>query len=94
MTLRISRRQLLGGAAPVAAISDRCFAVEGIYCRSCGDVCAERAIGFTLLPGGRAVAAVDPDLCTGCGDCAPVCPASAISLPHAPRTASTEAANV
>jgi len=99
MPANLSRRRFLGGADPaengavVALVSDDCFSARGIYCRSCGDVCPERAIHFTLQTGGRATVAVDPEHCTACGDCAPVCPAAAISVPPAARPGNSEASH-
>lgn len=100
MPTNLSRRRFLGGADPaengaaVAVVSDGCFAAKGIYCRSCGDACAERAIRFSPQPGGRTAVVVDAELCTACGDCAPVCPASAISIPRAARSRTMEARHV
>ena len=37
-----------------------------------------------------ATVAVDPELCTACGDCAPICPVSAISIPRVVRTKTSE----
>lgn len=97
MSAVMSRRRFLGGADPaeggalIAAVSDACFAAKGIYCRSCGDLCAEHAIRFTLQTGGRALVSVDAERCTACGDCAPACPAAAISVPCAARVKQKEA---
>jgi NAD-dependent dihydropyrimidine dehydrogenase PreA subunit len=99
MSASMSRRRFLGGADPaengeaVAVVSEGCFAAKGIYCRSCGDICPERAIRFNLQTGGRATVAIDAELCTACGDCAPVCPASAISIPHVARPQTPEASH-
>jgi len=96
MPANMSRRRFIGGADPaengaaVAVVSDGCFAAKGIYCRSCGDICAERAIRFTLQTGGRATVAIDAELCTACGDCAPICPAAAISIPRVARSQTPE----
>lgn len=96
MPAMISRRGFFRGAsaaergAPVAAIAESCFAVRGVYCRSCADSCDERAIVFTLQKGGRAIVSVNAELCSGCGECAAICPASAISAPRAAKTSAME----
>lgn len=92
MTSSISRRQFLTGrlrgpAAPAdparprtALIASTCLARNRIVCRNCGEVCAPRAIRFTVAAGGIAAPDVDPRACTGCGDCVPACPVDAIAL--------------
>ncbi len=90
MTDRVTRRGFLtgaGGSAPaaaaepgVAAIGDACLAGAGIHCQSCGDACPEAAIRFRPRLGGPPLPEVAPDRCTGCGDCAAVCPADAVTL--------------
>jgi ferredoxin-type protein NapF len=81
-----SRRWFLtAGAAREPAsrptISDACLTHAGVVCQVCGDACPERAIRFALRRGGPPVPSLEEDRCTGCGACAPVCPAGAISLP-------------
>lgn len=92
MGSRISRRQFLTGrlrgpATPAdparprtAVISSACLARNRVVCRNCGELCAPRAIRFAPAPGGVSVPEVDPRACTGCGDCVPACPVSAITL--------------
>ena len=63
-----------------AVIQNTCLAENGAYCRTCGEACPDGAIRFHLLPQGRARADVNPDRCTGCGDCLFPCPVSAIRL--------------
>jgi ferredoxin-type protein NapF len=74
----------VASAAYVAGVSPQCFAFRGIACMSCRDACASGAVRFKLAPGG-AVPWIDSEICTGCGDCQAVCPASAISVVAAAR---------
>jgi ferredoxin-type protein NapF len=92
----ISRRDFLRGrvsappeSAPAtsphaerrASIGPRCIAyTENVFCRSCGDACEPGAIRFSPQLGGMSLPTVLQERCTGCGDCVPVCPASAILL--------------
>tara|TARA_R110000868_G_scaffold162903_3_gene394774 strand:+ start:261042 stop:261569 length:528 start_codon:yes stop_codon:yes gene_type:complete len=62
------------------SVSNKCFAENGVYCRSCGDVCPEGAIRIIPQLGGRARVLVDNDTCTGCGACIGTCPVTAISI--------------
>lgn len=64
----------------VASIKKGCLALNGIVCRTCGDVCDEEAIHFTLMTGGRALPEVDEENCTGCGACASTCPNKSIGM--------------
>jgi ferredoxin-type protein NapF len=92
MTSGISRRQFLTGrlrgpaahadpARPrTAVISADCLARNRIVCRNCGELCGPRAIRFTVAAGGVSAPEVDRRACTGCGDCVPACPVSAITL--------------
>ena len=90
MTVRKARSRrwfLTGGAAgprpdPVARIADGCLARAGVVCQACGDTCPERAIRFQLQRGGPPLPRIDEDRCTGCGECMPVCPVAAITLPE------------
>lgn len=66
------------------SISDGCLARSGIYCRSCGDACAEGAILFQpRIGGGAEVTFVQAD-CSGCGACLSACPVDATSLSAEP----------
>jgi len=88
----VSRRDLLLGSRssslkPVASISAHCLSIRGVTCRSCDDACGVRAIRFRPQLGGRSRPAIDPELCTGCGDCVPVCPVAALSIQEAASNA-------
>ena len=85
---QLGRRGLLLGRSatadhppvrPVATITRSCLALRGVACMSCRDACLAGAIRFSLARGG-AVPRVETDACTGCADCVPVCPASAIAV--------------
>lgn len=82
----LSRRALLRGAlqpepdAGKAMVTGACFAARGIYCRSCAEACEPRALRIRPMLGGRAAVEIEADTCTGCGECAAVCPAAAISV--------------
>ena len=92
---RISRRDLLRGRfafrtdraagpdAPRTAVilSWSCLAHRGTFCSVCVERCP--VDGAMSLSEGRPV--VDPDRCTGCGDCAPVCPSPSPAVMMRPR---------
>ncbi len=61
-------------------IKEDCLAMNGIVCRSCGERCDESAIGFQLQTGGRLKPSVNPELCSGCGECFSVCPSHSINI--------------
>ncbi|GAB4289901.1 MAG: hypothetical protein Kow0058_09230 [Roseovarius sp.] len=63
-----------------AVIAQGCLSLGGISCRACEDACTPRAIGFRLAAGGRAIPVLAAARCTGCGECASVCPAGAVSF--------------
>lgn len=65
---------------PLARIGAACVEPKGVTCRRCGEACDAGAISFRLIGRGRAEARIAEDNCTGCGDCAPVCPVEAIAL--------------
>ena len=53
-----------------------CLAWNKTICRSCADVCNDKAIQFTGLFNPE----IDPLLCTACGFCIGVCPAYTINI--------------
>lgn len=53
-----------------------CLAWNKVICRSCGDVCNDKAISFTGLFNPQ----LDPSACTACGFCIGVCPGYAIEI--------------
>lgn len=61
-------------------ISAGCLTTQGIDCRICGDFCDSYAIRFRLRPGSPPKPDLDPDRCSGCGQCVAPCPVSAIRL--------------
>lgn len=86
MNANVTRRNLLRAFSPaprakvfVAQIGGACVEPRGVTCRRCGDACDAEAIRFRPARGGAQVL-VELDRCTGCGDCAPVCPVNAIAL--------------
>lgn len=62
-----------------AVISPACVETKGIACRMCEDACPHSAISFVPSGGGRSVARVASESCTGCGCCLSACPVSAIA---------------
>lgn len=73
----------------MAKLETGCLALRGIVCRSCAEHCEPGAIRLRPLPAGRALPVIDEARCTGCGECARVCPAQAIVLragPPAPQS--------
>jgi ferredoxin-type protein NapF len=85
-----ARRGFLTGRTPAAhaegervAIAQACLARRGVECRICGEACDSGAIRFRPQLGSVAQPVLDPDACTACGDCVPVCPVAAVTL--APR---------
>ncbi len=67
-------------ASQIARISGRCFAIDRVACQICGDICEPRAIKFFWTSKKVPTPHIQEDACTGCGDCLPVCPPSAITL--------------
>lgn len=63
-----------------AQLDDRCLALQGVVCRSCGEQCETDAIRFCFTKGGVGQPQVNAAACTGCGACFAVCPAQAIAL--------------
>ena len=67
------------------SLAPGCLAAAGVFCRSCGDACPERAIRFEVKLGGVAALRIDEDACTGCGACISVCPRNVLSLKPASK---------
>ena len=63
-----------------AHIDETCLSLVGTTCRACEESCGADAIRFRLMTGGRALALVDENRCTGCGNCAVVCPSHSIKM--------------
>lgn len=57
----------------------RCYMGRGQPCDYCVKECPVRPKAISLGPPGKP-AAVDPLACTGCGECAQICPADAIEI--------------
>lgn len=66
----------------VTAVLDTkaCIAFMGVECRGCTDPCEPRAIRIAFRPGGVGTPRIDQSACTGCGACARVCPAQALTM--------------
>ncbi len=64
-------------------VADTCIAHAGVTCMACRDACDEDALRFRMQPGGISIPEPVDDLCTRCGDCQPVCPVAAITVPPA-----------
>ena len=89
MNATLTRRNLFRAFRPgeatsasaerVAQIGQACVEPRGVTCRRCGEACDVAAIKFRLMRGG-AQPYLDISTCTGCGECLPVCPVSAIAL--------------
>lgn len=64
----------------VAELAATCLAVNGVACSICADPCEPRALVVRPLTGGRALPVIDIETCTGCGDCARLCPVGALAV--------------
>lgn len=58
-----------------------CLAWNKTICRSCADVCNEKAVQFTGLWNPE----IDMNLCTACGFCIGVCPSNTIRIYPQPK---------
>lgn len=63
-----------------ARIGAGCLSYTGTDCRMCSDHCDHGAIRFRPLGRGRWLPTVEAGGCTGCGDCASVCPVKAVTM--------------
>lgn len=63
-----------------AHVKSSCLSFNAITCRACEESCKAVAIRFRLMTGGRALPLIDAECCTGCGDCALVCPNQSIEM--------------
>ncbi|GAB6044299.1 ferredoxin-type protein NapF [Endothiovibrio diazotrophicus] len=64
----------------VAVVDDRCLALRGVVCRSCGERCPEGAITFRMVVGGAALPQLELAACSGCGACVAPCPVGAVAI--------------
>jgi ferredoxin len=64
----------------VARVLPGCLAYRGVFCRSCADDCEPQVIVLQPVVGSVARPGIDPERCTGCGDCRASCPVQAIVL--------------
>lgn len=67
-----------------AKVNASCLSFNGVMCRTCEDHCDHQAIHFHLMTRGRSVPTIDPDRCTGCGECAAPCPSQSIQFYEQP----------
>lgn len=68
----------------LADIQNTCLSLNAITCRTCEEACEADAIRFRLMTAGRAEPRVNNEKCTGCGQCAFVCPSLSIRMTRAP----------
>ena len=68
----------------IASLGENCLAYQSISCRLCEDACEIEAISFRPQLGGKEFPIINNDTCTGCGECLPVCPSSALTLMSSP----------
>lgn len=66
----------------VARFKNNCLSENGVVCRSCGDVCENRAINFKMIVGGSALVIMNTGQCNGCGECVSICPVQAVEMKH------------
>ncbi len=63
-----------------AHVKSNCLSFNAITCRSCEENCEAGAIRFRLMTQGRALPLIDAAACTGCGNCAVICPNQSIEM--------------
>ncbi len=63
-----------------AYINDHCVNYQGTICQMCLSGCDDNAMKFCVQKGGVTVPEIDPDMCTGCGECFRFCPKQAIDF--------------
>lgn len=63
-----------------AFIEESCITHKGVVCRTCGEMCDERAINFRPKVGGVSAPELDPESCNGCGACVAPCPNNSIKM--------------
>jgi ferredoxin-type protein NapF len=73
-------RPVSPSAEAFAHVLSGCLTHRGVFCRSCADDCEPAAIMFRPLVGAVARPTINPNRCTGCGDCRANCPVKAVIL--------------
>lgn len=71
---------LLKGYVDLAPLVARVDAGACEWCGECAQACPYEGAIVKLEQDGRAIAAIRPELCKGCGGCVPVCAADAIEV--------------
>ncbi|MCE8022505.1 ferredoxin-type protein NapF [Halomonas sp. MCCC 1A11036] len=71
-----------------ARIGDGCLGEQGVYCKSCGEVCEAGAIRFSFNTYRVPEPSVDSEACNGCGACVALCPVQAVEVRPAGATTS------
>ena len=63
-----------------ATIDDSCIAYKGVVCRTCEEMCDERAIKFHPKVGGVSTPEINLEHCNGCGACVEPCPINSVKM--------------